>query len=91
MKNKEVIINELSFELCISYCEWKRIFPLKRLINLQPYEIYSTFESMYNSDSISYDKQLNRIVYYVPRHTMREIAWWATMFAGDRSQGVVEA
>ena len=31
------------------------------------------------------------IVYYVPRHTMRVIAWRATMFAGDRSQGVVEA
>ena len=30
------------------------------------------------------------IVYYVPRHTMRVIAWRATMFAGDRSQGVAE-
>ena len=31
------------------------------------------------------------IVYYVPRRTMRIIARRATMLAGDRSQGVVEA
>ena len=31
------------------------------------------------------------IVYYVPRRTMRVIARRATMLAGDRSQGVVEA
>ena len=30
-------------------------------------------------------------VYYVPRRTMRVIARRATMLAGDRSQGVVEA
>ena len=31
------------------------------------------------------------IVYYVPRRTMRVIACRATMLAGDRSQGVIEA
>ena len=33
---------------------------------------------------------IQRIVYYVPRRTMRVIAWRATMLAGDRSQGVDE-
>ena len=32
---------------------------------------------------------LNRIVYYVPRRTMRVIAWRATMLAGDRSRGAI--
>ena len=31
------------------------------------------------------------IVYYVPRRTMRVIVRLATMLAGDRSQGVVDA
>ena len=31
------------------------------------------------------------IVYYVPRRTMWVFAWRATMLAGDRSQGIVEA
>ena len=31
------------------------------------------------------------IVYYVPGHIMRVITRWATMLAGDRSQGIVEA
>ena len=35
-------------------------FLFKRLINLQPYEIYSTFESMYMYVHINYEKQLNR-------------------------------
>ena len=36
------------------------MFLLKRLINLQPYEIYSTFESMYMYVHINYEKQSNR-------------------------------
>ena len=38
---------------------------------------------------VNYD--FRKIVYYVPKHTMRVIAWRATMLAGDRSQGVVES
>ena len=31
------------------------------------------------------------IVYYVPRRTMRVIAWRATMLAGDRSRGAISS
>ena len=80
MKNKEVIINELSFKWYIWYCESKRIFPLKRLINLQPYEIYHTFESMYMYVYINYDKQLNRKKMY---STVGRIFVWNDTFQVD--------
>ena len=34
---------------------------------------------------------IQKIVYYVPTHIMKVITRGATMLAGDRSQGIVEA
>ena len=80
MKNKEVIMNELSFKWYIWYCELKRIFPLKRLINLLPFEIYSTFESMYMYVYNNYDKQLNRKKIYT---MVGQIFVWNDTFQVD--------
>ena len=51
-------------------------------------------EKVSNFDSSLYSLLIllrNVIVYYVPRRTMRVIAWRVTMLARDRSQGVADA
>ena len=53
---------------------------MKILINLQPYEIYSTFESIYMYVYINYDKQLNRKKIYT---TVGRIFVWNDTFQFD--------
>ena len=50
---------------------------MKRLINLEPYEIYTTFECMYMYVYINYDKQLNRKKMYT---MMGQIFVWNDTF-----------
>ena len=86
-------ISSARFTLYIHNCFYSELLKKKfsRVRNLKKLYL-EIFKYHIEKKRVEYFRsKMEKIVYYVPRRTMRVIAWRATMLAGEWSQGVIEA